>query len=81
MNFHGIPDHQCIYVNLLSLSVAFRQTIWLSMLLETFAEVLERTKVLRAQQKRVDGSGQQCRSAFDITDQRDFFLPISSDPT
>ena len=51
------------------------------MLLETFAEVLERTKVLRAQQKRVDGSGQQYRSAFDITDQRDFFLPISSDPT
>eukprot|EP00434_Breviolum_minutum_P038849 symbB.v1.2.034471.t1/scaffold4456.1/size39484/3 len=44
-------------------------------------QVLERTKVLRAQQKRVDGSGQQCRSAFDITDQRDFFLPISSDPT
>ena len=31
--------------------------------------------------KRVDGSGQQCRSAFDITDQRDVFLSISSDPT
>lgn len=31
--------------------------------------------------KRVDESGQQCRSAFDITDQRDVFLSISSDPT